>query len=164
MTHRAVIGSLRNSGKNSSRTLRAPLPQNCYQTDIVPRLGPVVPAEVRTPSSTAVKKPLKWVNPVSPAWSGFRAESSFVEADNGRDSGAVVDGDHIKTQRAIANVPVAKEIMRGANQYVMLLARDAQFRQRRLPFLGGSGAHLDEHQRVAVIADQVDSPLLCDGQ
>src|SRR5271165_3306902 len=70
-------------------------------------------------------------------------------------AGMIVDGHNVETHRAIANAALAQKIMRSADQDVMLFLRDAELGQRGLPFHGGTGAHFDEDERVAVVADQV---------
>ncbi len=43
-------------------------------------------------------------------------ESRLVQANNGRLAGGVIDGHNVKAQRALFDVALAKEVMRGANK------------------------------------------------
>ena len=85
----------------------------------------------------------------------LRAESSFVQADNGRLAGCIVDRDDIETKPAILDVPLAKKIVRSAEKNFVLLFADAQLRLCRLVFEHLAHANLHHGKSVAVEADGV---------
>jgi hypothetical protein len=66
-------------------------------------------------------------------WAG----RGLVQANNGRLAGSIVDGHNVKAQRALYDMALAKEIMRGANEGLVLFLPDAQFGKRELAFTRG---------------------------
>jgi hypothetical protein len=79
-----------------------------------------------------------------------------VKPDNMRTAGIVLDGDDIKAQRTLLDVTFAEEIMRGANEHLVLLFGDAQFRQGGLIFRGAAGADLDDGEGIAIVPNEVE--------
>jgi len=70
-----------------------------------------------------------------------RTESRLVQANNGRLAGGVIDGHNVKAQRALFDVALAKEVMRGANKGFVFSLGDAQF---------------DKREGISVEADEVE--------
>ena len=68
-------------------------------------------------------------------------ESRLVQANNGRLAGGVIDGHNVKAQRALFDVALAKEVMRGANKGFVFSLGDAQF---------------DKREGISVEADEVE--------
>lgn len=64
----------------------------------------------------------------------IRAERGLMQANNGRLAGSIVDGHNVKAQTALYDMALAKEIMCGANEGLVLFLRDAQFGKRELAF------------------------------
>jgi hypothetical protein len=141
ITQRPVIGSLRNSGKDN--------PQGCRFHSVLcarPRLSFIVLFRALNGRMRFASLEMRWK---------LRAESGFVQADNGRLAGCIVDRDDIETKRATLDVLLAKKIVRSAEKDSVLLFADAQLRLRRLVYERSPRANLHNGKSVAVEADEV---------
>lgn len=83
-------------------------------------------------------------------------EGVFVKTDCRGGAGPVVDGHDVEAARAIADMPLGKEALRGAHHHALLVGGDAEFGERREFFACGSRAYLNKRQSCTVVADEID--------
>src|SRR5690349_14139947 len=70
---------------------------------------------------------------------------------------SVVNGEDVETERTLGNVALSKEVLRGANEDVLLSFGDAQFRKRGERIVAdGARADFDKRQRRAVVTDEIE--------
>lgn len=80
-----------------------------------------------------------------------------MEANDRRMSRSVVNGEDVESERTLGNVALSKEVLRGANEDVLLSFRDAQFRKRGERIVAdGTRADFDKRERRAVVTDEVE--------
>ncbi len=84
-----------------------------------------------------------------------------MEAEDRRLMRGVIDGDDVETNRAVwRELALAKEVVGGADEDLMLGAGDAELGQRVLMVGGSAGADFNEDEAGAIEGDQVDLALV----
>src|SRR5271165_6234225 len=86
----------------------------------------------------------------------LRAEGILVQAHDGRSAQFVIDGQDIEAHGTRFYAALEKKEFRGAHQHVLLGGGYAEFGERGELGAEGAGAHLDEGQHLAIVADHVD--------
>jgi hypothetical protein len=89
----------------------------------------------------------------------YGTESGLVKANDGRLAGSVIDRHNVKAQRALLEMALAKEIVRGANEGFVFSGGDAQFGEAEFAFDGKTSANLNERQGITIEADEVEFTL-----
>jgi hypothetical protein len=74
-------------------------------------------------------------------------------------SGPVVDRQNVKPARTIANMAFGEKPLRGSNEHVLLVSRNAQFGQSGMSFALGPRSDFDKRKRRAVVTYQVNLAL-----
>src|ERR1700687_3636550 len=134
ITHRPVIGSLRNSGKA------------ILLEDVLghPRgLG-----NLETLDCTASGVPVKMFRS-SP--SHLRAERILVQPHYRRLTGAVINCHYVEPAGTFADATFRQKSLRRANHHVLFFPSNAKFRQRRQVLPDGARSDFDECQRLSIV-------------
>src|SRR5258708_35907050 len=142
ITHRPVIGSLRNSGKAN------------LLEDVLGHPRRV--SNQGTLNCTASGVPMKMFRSGP---SHLRAERILVQPHHRRLPRAVIDCHYIKPAGTLANVTLRQKSLRRANHQVLLFPGYAKFRQRRQVLPDGARSDFHECQRLAIVTDEIDFAL-----
>src|SRR5713226_6218222 len=139
ITHRPVIGSLRNSGKAN------------LLEDVLghPRRA----SDQETLNCTASGVSVKMFRSGS---SHLRAERILVQPYYRRLPRAVINRHDIKPAGTFADVTFGQKSLRCTNHHVLFISGNAQFRQRGQILPDGACSNFHKRQRLAIIADEID--------
>jgi hypothetical protein len=143
ITHRPVIGSLRNSGKailldddrGHPREVSNPETLNCTSSGVNVKIFPPGPSPLRT-------------------------EGILVQPYYRRLPRAVINCHYIRPAWTLADVTFRQKSPRRANHHVLLFSGNTKLRQRRQVLSDGAPSKLQKCQRLAIVTDEIDFALI----